>query len=289
MKKIILIGMFLAGACGPSRAGSIYTPGQQWPQNCGASGLFLESTGNCTSTWASQSPPTSLLASTNTWTARQDFGAGTFSKATTFGGNTLGIDASGNFYSPGNSFVFLRSDDSTYMGRLATIQNCWTDHVNPCTGLEIGPFNAAGFTKAIITGLAGGTFERLTIHTSLGGWTPTNYASDRPPIALFEVANDTSTNGANNANVVFAITGASNQSADLMQVRTFGGTTLSRITVNGGYQFTSKTLAQLGALTPVAAGETYYCSDCTTDAVCVSTGTAAGAFAGMSARTTACQ
>lgn len=51
---------------------------------------------------------------------------------------------------------------------------------------------------------------------------------------------------------------------------------------------TSKTKSQLRSLTPTAAGRIYYCSDCTTDAVCVSTGTATGSFSQMTSRTTVC-
>ncbi|NJM10065.1 MAG: hypothetical protein HC883_04030 [Bdellovibrionaceae bacterium] len=52
-------------------------------------------------------------------------------------------------------------------------------------------------------------------------------------------------------------------------------------------QLGSRTKAQLLALTPTAAGIMYYCSNCTTDAVVVSTGTGVGAFARVTARTTA--
>jgi hypothetical protein len=51
----------------------------------------------------------------------------------------------------------------------------------------------------------------------------------------------------------------------------------------------SKTLAQILATTPIAAGEQYYCSDCTTDTVCVSTGTDVGAFVSVSSRTVVCR
>ena len=51
----------------------------------------------------------------------------------------------------------------------------------------------------------------------------------------------------------------------------------------------SRTSAELTALAPSVSGILYYCSDCATDAVCVSTGTTAGSFARVSARTTLCQ
>ena len=56
-----------------------------------------------------------------------------------------------------------------------------------------------------------------------------------------------------------------------------------------GAQLASQTLAELNAKVPTAAGQVFYCSNCATDAVCVSTGTGTGAFVRMSARGTACQ
>lgn len=50
----------------------------------------------------------------------------------------------------------------------------------------------------------------------------------------------------------------------------------------------SKVLTQLQAIAPSSLGIAYYCSDCTTDVLCVSTGTATGSFARVSARTTVC-
>lgn len=64
--------------------------------------------------------------------------------------------------------------------------------------------------------------------------------------------------------------------------------TLSSVAASGYIQNASKTLAQIQAITPTAVGQSYYCSNCTTDAVCVSTGTGPGAFSRVSARTTAC-
>lgn len=51
----------------------------------------------------------------------------------------------------------------------------------------------------------------------------------------------------------------------------------------------SFTLAQLKTKTPERKGRFYFCSDCVTDGVCISTGTTIYGFARISARTTACQ
>lgn len=47
------------------------------------------------------------------------------------------------------------------------------------------------------------------------------------------------------------------------------------------------TKAQLQAKTPRYTGELYYCSDCTTDAVVVSTGTTISGFGRLTSKTTA--
>jgi hypothetical protein len=49
----------------------------------------------------------------------------------------------------------------------------------------------------------------------------------------------------------------------------------------------SKTKAELNTTTPSVPGLEYYCSDCSTDGIVVSTGTTQGAFGRISARTTA--
>jgi hypothetical protein len=51
----------------------------------------------------------------------------------------------------------------------------------------------------------------------------------------------------------------------------------------------SKTSAQIGALTPTAVGQAYYCSDCTVSAVCVSTGTTLASFSDVGARVNPCK
>lgn len=62
----------------------------------------------------------------------------------------------------------------------------------------------------------------------------------------------------------------------------------SSAAVTGYFQMASKTGAQIRALTPAAVGQNYYCSDCTTVPVCVSTGTALGAWSISTNRTSAC-
>jgi len=50
----------------------------------------------------------------------------------------------------------------------------------------------------------------------------------------------------------------------------------------------SRSLSQLNAITPAAAGQVYYCNDCVHSAVCVSSGTGVGAFVASSSPTVHC-
>jgi len=61
------------------------------------------------------------------------------------------------------------------------------------------------------------------------------------------------------------------------------------ISTSGGVVFTQKTLAQLATMKPISVGETYACSNCVTDAVCVGTQTATVSWARISAKGTICQ
>ena len=51
------------------------------------------------------------------------------------------------------------------------------------------------------------------------------------------------------------------------------------VSVGGEFNMWSRTLAQINALTPTAAGRMVFCSDCTRSSVCISTGTGTGAWA----------
>lgn len=79
-------------------------------------------------------------------------------------------------------------------------------------------------------------------------------------------------------------------------VSTMGFTVSTNTAVTTGYlQLYSRTRAQIAAITPVpttpggvVTGQEYYCSDCTTTSVCISTGSAKGAFSTMANLTTVC-
>lgn len=62
----------------------------------------------------------------------------------------------------------------------------------------------------------------------------------------------------------------------------------SGATMTGGLALYSRTEAQILAIEAAAAGELYFCSDCTTTTVCVSTGTAAADMAAIEDPSAAC-
>lgn len=66
-----------------------------------------------------------------------------------------------------------------------------------------------------------------------------------------------------------------------------GGTEFFAVSATGGLVPRARTKAQLQVLSPTTAGEMFYCSDCSTDGMVISTGTAVGAFGRISARSTA--
>lgn len=66
------------------------------------------------------------------------------------------------------------------------------------------------------------------------------------------------------------------------------GETANTISMNGAFQLKSLTLSQMQSITNPLAGQEYYCSNCTTDAVCISTASIKGSFSRLSSRTTTC-
>ncbi len=279
MKKLLLL-LFVSA---PVWAGTVYRQGNQFPATCGSSGLVLAANGDCTSSWITAPPPTGLLVSTNTWTARQNFNG-----FATFGADGLEINAAGEFKSPANAFDFLTSGNK-FMMRVATIGTCYADHVANCQDLELGR-SADGFAgelQAFISSQYGTTLERFSIQSQKMIITPEGYNTERFGNFMLIARNESTQDGSNNNNVVFAVQASTGQAVDLTQTLDQLGNVFTRTTLTGGTGFTSKTKAALQALAPEVVGETYYCSDCSTDALVVSTGTATGAFARVSARTTA--
>jgi hypothetical protein len=65
------------------------------------------------------------------------------------------------------------------------------------------------------------------------------------------------------------------------------GETANTITMNGGFQLKALTLSQMQSMTPLT-GQEYYCSNCSTDSVCISTAAVKGSFSRLTSRTTIC-
>lgn len=83
--------------------------------------------------------------------------------------------------------------------------------------------------------------------------------------------------------------GAEDTNIFTVSASTSGAPVLFYVVKNGGTGIYARTLAQLRAITPNFVGQLYYCSDCTTDGVVVSTGAAIAAFGRVSSKTTAIQ
>ena len=83
-----------------------------------------------------------------------------------------------------------------------------------------------------------------------------------------------------------AITGAATLSATAITGVT--SITSPLYVATGPMRLYSRTKAQILALTTVAVGDAYYCSDCTAVLICVSTGTAKGAFVKVNDKTAVC-
>jgi len=74
----------------------------------------------------------------------------------------------------------------------------------------------------------------------------------------------------------------------VVQVSSNDGTDLFTVNHEGGTGIYSRTVAQIGLITPRAVGEMFYCSNCTALRMCISTGTVVGSFASPVAATTVC-
>lgn len=66
------------------------------------------------------------------------------------------------------------------------------------------------------------------------------------------------------------------------------GGTANNMVMNGAFQLKALTLSQMQKIASPIIGQEYFCSDCVTDAVCVSTASLKGSFSRISSRTTIC-
>jgi hypothetical protein len=97
-------------------------------------------------------------------------------------------------------------------------------------------------------------------------------------------------NGANvvNINSLGTVNISSNTIMPGTTVYQSGWLYTSSTTVNGFLQMYSTSVAEFRTITPTVAGQVYYCNNCTTVPICISTGTTRGAFALITSKITAC-
>lgn len=67
-----------------------------------------------------------------------------------------------------------------------------------------------------------------------------------------------------------------------------GSVSISSTAFTGGMGLFSRSLAQINSMAPSSEGISYYCTTCTQEAVCISTGTATGAFSSVADKTNPC-
>lgn len=89
------------------------------------------------------------------------------------------------------------------------------------------------------------------------------------------------------AAILGANTFTATQSAPDVSV-TYGVSAATMTAVSGYIGFYSRTLAEINGITPTAAGQAYYCSNCIDSAVCISSGTGTAAFVQISSATVHC-
>lgn len=97
--------------------------------------------------------------------------------------------------------------------------------------------------------------------------------------------------GADGTKSTVTVLGAATFAASVTAPAITGSTSVSglKVTVSGGpLTLYSRTEAQILLIDPVVAGELYFCSDCTTTTVCVSTGTAVADMAAIEDPSAAC-
>lgn len=96
--------------------------------------------------------------------------------------------------------------------------------------------------------------------------------------------------GSTNTVVGSLVVVSSNSGTNMFEANPLTGivTSSSPLVMNGYLQYYSRTAAQIAAITPSVVGQAYYCSNCTAQTICISTGTSAGQFSGSSSRTAGC-
>lgn len=177
-------------------------------------------------------------------------------------GSTYTVTSASAAFSPGQFAVFS-STSGTMVGSSLGLS------VNSASNYAVAHYNSSSSTSSL-AGSSSLTYDGLTLEND----TQSLFNS------TFTLANIAS----------FAFTNVSSAVITGVYWDLTGSTqTATSVIATGSIQLPSKTLAQLGALIPGALGQMYYCSNCATDAICVSTQTATASWARDSSKGTLCQ
>lgn len=189
-----------------------------------------------------------------------------------FYNNCMGGSA-GNLLRDGNYNTLV----GAYAGERITDQNGNTN-----IGFESGRYNTAGeFTASVGFDAGNGT---TTLNANTGGsnnvYLGPKTGQDVPSATVLSnviaIGNSALVHKSNQAQI-----GGQPDTGTQVEVLASSYTAQS-----GWIQLGAHTKAELGAMTPTAVGQQYYCSDCTTDSVAVSTGTTRGGFGRATSKTT---
>ena len=206
-------------------------------------------------------------------------------------GAELCVDASGNFIPTTDNDATL----GTASLRFSSVQALdiaigddltVTDDATITDALDVGGATdldgqvtiGAAATKSTITVVGAASFpQTVTAGAGVVGSTLTITGASTLQAATLsstlDVAGQT-TLGANTTKSTFTSTG----NASIHGTLTVG----SNVTLTAGFlQFYSRSEAQIRALTPTVVGQAYFCNDCTTTAICISTGTVVQSFAAV--------
>ncbi|MFI5346638.1 MAG: beta strand repeat-containing protein [Elusimicrobiota bacterium] len=160
-----------------------------------------------------------------------------------------------------------------------------------------GPVTSVGNATTIVSplpALNGANLTALTAANISAGTAGINISGTAANVTTNAnlTGNVTSVGNATTIAVIPAVSGAAltsltpgNISAGTAGISITGNAATA--TIAGGH--TSLTLAAIRLLTPPAVGQVYYCSNCASSALCVSTGTVIAAFSDVTLRTTPCQ
>ena len=182
----------------------------------------------------------------------------------------------------------------------AVITNTGAGALDVAGGINAGTGNVAitetngklaAFDSTHYTNLSGANFTSLTAANISAGAVSltTGDFSGNVRVAPGTAYTSTFTAASGNLDIAGAVTiaGAAAITGAITGPTSITGTKLVASGA-GSVGLYSRAKAEILALTPAAAGQAYYCNNCTAVTICVSTGTGVGAFVKVNDRTAAC-